>query len=140
MKRRILYVDDDHDDFQLLQKAFHDVDVNVELINVSNGYDTIKFLQDSDEENFPSLIVMDINMPVIDGKETARLLQMDDKFKNIPVVFFSTSVSPFDKKAIEKSGAELITKPSLYEEWLAIARRLAQLYSLIFLYSAICYR
>src|SRR5690348_5422985 len=98
MKRRILYVDDDHDDFQLLQKAFHDVDVNVELINVSNGYDTIKFLQDSDEESFPSLILMDINMPVMDGRETARLIQIDDKFKRIPVVFFSTSASPFDKK------------------------------------------
>ena len=140
MKRRILYVDDDHEDFQLLQKAFHDVDANVELINVSNGYDTIKFLQESDEDNFPSLILMDINMPIMDGKETARLLQIDDKFKNIPVVFFSTSASPFDKKAIEKTGSELITKPSLYEEWLAIARKLGQLYSFIFLYSTICYR
>jgi CheY-like chemotaxis protein len=140
MNRRILYVDDDHDDFQLLQKAFHDIDADVELINVSNGYDTIKFLQESDEENFPSLILMDINMPLIDGKETARLLQVDDKFKKIPVVFFSTSASPFDKKIIEKSGAELITKPSLYEEWLAIARKLAQLYCFIFLYSAICCR
>ena len=140
MKRRILYVDDDPEDFQLLQKAFHDVDANVELINVSNGYDTIKFLQESDEDNFPSLILMDINMPIMDGKETARLLQIDDKFKNIPVVFFSTSASPFDKKAIEKTGSELITKPSLYEEWLAIARKLAQLYSFIFLYSTICYR
>jgi len=140
MKRRILYVDDDHDDFQLLQKAFHDIDANVELINVSNGYDTITFLQESNEENFPSLILMDINMPVMDGKETAKLLQMDDKFKKIPVVFFSTSASPFDKKIIEKAGSELITKPSFYEEWLAIARRLAQLYSLIVLYSAICYR
>ena len=138
MKRRILYVDDDHDDFMLLQKAFHDVDENIELLNVSNGYDTITFLQDSHEDNYPSLILMDINMPVLDGKETLKLLQVDDKFKNIPVVFFSTSNSPFDKKAIEKTGSELITKPSLYEEWLAIARRLAQLYSLFFLYSAIC--
>jgi len=95
MKRRILYVDDDHDDFQLLEKAFYDVDANIELISVANGYDTIKFLQNSDEENFPSLILLDINMPVMDGKETARLLQLDDKFKEIPVIFFSTSVSPF---------------------------------------------
>ena len=79
-------------------------------------------------------------MPIIDGKETARLLQIDDKFKKIPIVFFSTSASPFDKKTIEKSGAELITKPSLYEEWLATARKLAQLYCFILLYSAICCR
>lgn len=138
MKRRILYVEDDQDDFLLLQKAFQDVDQNIELINVLNGYETIKFLQKSSETDFPSLIVMDINMPVMDGKETLELLRIDDKFKSIPVVFFSTSVSPKDKKIIEESGTELISKPSLYEEWLDIARKLARLYCLIFLYSAVC--
>lgn len=138
MKRRILYVEDDQDDFLLLQKAFQDVDQNIELINVLNGYETIKFLQKSSETDFPSLIVMDINMPVMDGKETLELLRIDDKFKSIPVVFFSTSVSPKDKKIIEESGTELISKPSLYEEWLDIARKLARLYCFIFLYSAVC--
>ena len=138
MKRRILYVEDDQDDFLLLQKAFQDVDENIELINVLNGYETIKFLQESNTADFPSLIVMDINMPVMDGKETLELLKIDDKFKSIPVVFFSTSVSPMDKKIIETTGTEVITKPSLYEEWLEIARKLAKLYCFIFLYSAVC--
>ena len=138
MKRRILYVEDDQDDFLLLQKAFQDVDENIELINVLNGYETIKFLQEGNTADFPSLIVMDINMPVMDGKETLELLKIDDKFKSIPVVFFSTSVSPMDKKIIETTGTEVITKPSLYEEWLEIARKLAKLYCFIFLYSAVC--
>lgn len=137
MKRRILYVEDDHDDFLLLQKAFHDVDHHIELVNVINGFETIRFLQDVNDNNFPSLIVMDVNMPLMDGKETLELLREDDQFKCIPVVFFSTSVSPMDKKMIENTGTELITKPSLYEEWLAIAKRLAKLYSLIYLYSTI---
>lgn len=137
MKRRILYVEDDHDDFLLLQKAFHDVDHHIELVNVINGFETIRFLQDVNDNNFPSLIVMDVNMPLMDGKETLELLREDDQFKCIPVVFFSTSVSPMDKRMIESTGTELITKPSLYEEWLAIAKRLAKLYSLIYLYSTI---
>lgn len=137
MKRRILYVEDDHDDFLLLQKAFHDVDHHIELVNVINGFETIRFLQDINDNNFPSLIVMDVNMPLMDGKETLELLREDDQFKCIPVVFFSTSVSPMDKRMIESTGTELITKPSLYEEWLAIAKRLAKLYSLIYLYSTI---
>ena len=116
MKSTILYVEDDQDDFLLLQKAFHDVDQSVELVNVVNGYEIIKFLRDADNE-LPFLIVMDINMPVMDGKETLELLRRDDKFKYIPVIFFSTSVSPIDKKIIETTGTELITKPSLYEEW-----------------------
>ena len=45
MKRTILYVEDDQDDFLLLQKAFHDVDQSVELVNVVNGYEIIKFLR-----------------------------------------------------------------------------------------------
>ena len=134
MKRTILYVEDDQDDFLLLQKAFHDVDQSVELVNVVNGYEIIKFLRDADNE-LPFLIVMDINMPVMDGKETLELLRRDDKFKYIPVIFFSTSVSPIDKKIIETTGTELITKPSLYEEWLAIAEKLAKLYCLIILSS-----
>src|SRR5687768_15682024 len=101
MKRRILYVEDDQDDFSLLQKAFQDVDEDIELINVLNGYETIKFLQESEDDDFPSLIVMDINMPVMDGRETLELLKTDDKFKSIPVIFLSTSVSPMDKKIIE---------------------------------------
>jgi CheY-like chemotaxis protein len=136
MKRRILYVEDDHDDFLLLQKAFEDVDQNIEVLNVLNGYETIKFLQDTDE--LPSLIVMDINMPVMDGRETLELLLVDDKFKSIPVIFFSTSVSPMDKKLIERTGTEIIIKPSLYDEWIAIAKKLSRLYCFIFLYSAVC--
>lgn len=138
MKRRILYVEDDHDDFLLLQKAFHDVDQNIELINVINGYETIKFLQDTEDNDLPFLIVMDINMPLMDGKETLELLRANDKFKSLPVIFFSTSASPMDRRIIETSGTELITKPSLYEEWLVIAKKLAKSYSLIFLCSAIC--
>ena len=136
MRRQILYVEDDYDDFLLLQKAFQDVDEDIELINVVNGFDTIKFLEES-EDNFPSLILMDLNMPGMDGKETLELLKNDDKYKSIPVIFLSTSVNRFDKKIIKTAGVELISKPSLYDEWLAIAEKLAHLYCLIFLCSAV---
>lgn len=138
MNRRILYVEDDQDDFLLLQKAFNDVSKDIELINVSNGQSTLKYLKNiADKALTPSLIILDLNMPVMDGRETLQKLRMDTNFKNIPVVFFSTSASPADKKFIENAGTELMIKPSIYEEWKAIAQRLSSLYCLFYLYSAL---
>ena len=128
MKKYILYAEDDQDDFMLLKKAFEDVNGEIELINVPTGYDVINYLQELDESRYPLLILMDINMPMLDGKETWELLKIDDKFKSIPVVFFSTSANPKDKSYFEKGGSEFLTKPSVYSEWLTIANKLASYY------------
>ena len=63
-------------------------------------------------QQLPCLIVMDINMPKLDGKQTFVQLQADSIFSNIPVVVFSTSSSPMDKLFFQSKGARFY-KPSL---------------------------
>lgn len=123
MVRYILYAEDDQDDYAFLKQALQEVESDIELINVSSGYELIKFLQDKNTASFPGLIVLDMKMPMLDGKETVDLLQLDDRFKTIPVVLFSGSSSLPPGTDLE-GEVEIITKPSKYEEWLQIARKL----------------
>jgi len=126
MKKYILYADDDQDDYEILQNAFAEISEQIGLVHVSNGYDVISHLQNRAQSDYPSLILMDINMPLLGGKETLELLKIDDHYKTIPVKIFSTAFSPADKAAIEQNGAEVIKKPSIYDGWRKIAAELAK--------------
>jgi len=65
----------------------------------------------------PDLILLDINMPEMDGYEVCRRLKEDDKLKDIPVIFLSALSEPMDKvKAFGVGGVDYITKPFQYEE------------------------
>ncbi|HEU4472212.1 MAG TPA: response regulator, partial [Flavisolibacter sp.] len=95
MKKYILYAEDDPDDFWVLKQAFNELNSNtVELVNVPDGYDVIRYLQALDESQYPSLILLDLIMPTLNGKETLNYLKMDDRFSRIPIVCISTSASP----------------------------------------------
>ena len=127
MKKYILYAEDDPEDFEILKTALAEVNNDIGLIQVPNGFGVIKYLQNLDQSDYPSLIVMDMNMPLLNGKETLELLQTDDHFKSIPVKVFSTIASPTDTRLIEQRGSEVIQKPAIYSDWVAVATELAKL-------------
>lgn len=137
MKNYILYAEDDQDDFVFLKNAIQQINPEINLVNVESGYDLIKFLQDRDADSFPSLIIMDLKMPMLDGQETLDLLKLDDRLKTIPVVLFSGSTNPKDIDLANIVGSQIIKKPSRYEEWLAIAKKLVG-YSPVILLAMIC--
>ena len=126
MKKYILYAEDDHDDFEILKNVLEEVNQDVALVQVSNGNDVIKYLQQLAPSQYPSVILMDMNMPILNGKETLKLLKTDDHFKSIPVKMFSTATSPTDEKLIEQTGSQVIKKPAMYSDWIAIASELAK--------------
>jgi CheY-like chemotaxis protein len=127
MKRCILYVDDDVEDFNLVQDVFQPYAHQIELIHKLNGQQAIEYLSSRPAENksFPNLIVLDINMPFLDGKETLVQIRKNIKFPDVPVILLSTLASPLDYKLAEKWGAQIITKPVFYEELKELAARLA---------------
>jgi CheY-like chemotaxis protein len=59
----------------------------------------------------PDLVVLDVNMPVMDGRQTLVKLQEDKDLKSIPVVVLTTSSSDVDKKFFEKKNIEMLVKP-----------------------------
>jgi CheY-like chemotaxis protein len=111
----ILYIDDDHDDLMLLAEAFEKHTDHLRVVHAYNGQEGIRVLDNMKRKSsLPCLIILDINMPVMDGKEALKLIRANPAYQNIPVVMFSTSNNPFDKKFAEELGAEFITKPVSY--------------------------
>jgi CheY-like chemotaxis protein len=111
MKPTILLVDDDPDDLQLLKEAIRDVDANFNLEEAKDGQNALHFLQDGADDRLPCLIVLDINMPVLDGREMLAILKKDERLKKIPVVFFTTSSNPADMHYCRQFDVDLIIKP-----------------------------
>ena len=108
----ILWVDDDADDLQLMQEILAKKKKHYKIVEAHNGRDAIAYLKGANEKDeLPCLIILDINMPVLDGKETLALIKADEAFKTIPVVVFTTSESELDKKYCQRFATEMVTKP-----------------------------
>lgn len=111
-KHIILYADDDEDDLLLLQEAFLGHASNVEMITVSNGMDALRYLEESaSSAPSPCLIILDVNMPRLNGKETLERIRHMKRYADTPVVLFTTSSLPWDKTFAEKYKAGFVTKP-----------------------------
>ncbi|HEY6954638.1 MAG TPA: response regulator, partial [Flavisolibacter sp.] len=77
----------------------------------------------------PCLIILDINMPGMNGREALIRIRQSEDFKNIPVVLFTTSSSEMDKAFARKWNSEFITKPLVFSELEALAKRFVSLCS-----------
>ncbi len=127
LEKYLLYAEDDADDQEMLLEMLNQVDSSLRLICVSDGYDVIHFMNNLDAgSNYPCVIILDINMPGCDGIQTLRLLKNDPRYRNIPVVMFSTSNSMKDKDESAAAGAaDFFTKPLSPAQLEAIATNFA---------------
>ena len=122
-KHIILYAEDDPDDLFMVQQAFEKFDDSIELVHASNGFEAIQKLNHyHSQHNSPCLVILDINMPGMDGKETLIRIRQSEVFHKITVVLFTTSSSDSDKSFANKWGAEFITKPLVYSELEVLAK------------------
>lgn len=114
----ILYAEDDLDDLFIIKQAFEIHSSNIEIVHANNGFEALQFLTKAHQHNtaLPCLIILDINMPGMDGREALIHIKQTESLKNIPIVLFTTSSSLLDKAFAEKWGAGFITKPSVYSE------------------------
>lgn len=115
--RHVLWADDDMDDLMLMRHVLQDLGDQYEIAEVHNGRDALDYLADAKaKNNLPCLIILDMNMPILDGKETLAQLKKDKALQEIPVVFFTTSNSQMDKLYCKRHGVEMITKPPQYAQ------------------------
>jgi CheY-like chemotaxis protein len=111
-RKTILYVDDDPDDVAMLRHALESVDSEHQMVEAYDGIRALELLhQMLQKDELPRLIILDINMPRMDGKQALVALQKEEAFTHIPVVLFSTSSSLLDKTFCELRKVALVTKP-----------------------------
>jgi CheY-like chemotaxis protein len=120
----ILIADDDQEDRLLLHTAFEEIGRSDDIFLVENGMQVFKYLDDSAQHNqYPSLIVLDLNMPMLNGIETLAKLKSDNRYKNIPVIIYTTSIHEVEKeKCLEIGAADFIRKPALYNQTVETAQ------------------
>lgn len=110
----ILYAEDDADDRFFLSKTLAEFPVPVNLVYVADGEEVLNYLSMADAtHNYPALVVLDLNMPRKDGKQTLQAIKANPALRTLPVVILSTSPSRVDKEYCRAQGAEnYLQKPN----------------------------
>jgi DNA-binding response OmpR family regulator len=117
--RTVMVVDDDREIVEMTRMILEDG--GYEVISAVSGEEAIR----GAAERHPSLILLDINMPGMDGWETLKILKIDEATRQIPVAMFSIKPEIRDKLQGLKQGAfDYITKPFSYDEILERVRRI----------------
>ncbi|MEO5601742.1 MAG: response regulator [Cyclobacteriaceae bacterium] len=125
MSITILYVDDDSEDLAIFQEAINDINENIRFIPLKSAQDAFALL--NRQTALPNLIFVDINMPVMDGKEFLKNLKIDKRLRNIPVIMYTTSRQQKEKDECKDLGAhDFITKTSTYPELIQKLRTVIQ--------------
>lgn len=123
---KLLMADDDHDDREMLKIAFEEQCPGHQLELVCDGEELMKCLERCYADgNLPDIILLDLNMPRKDGKTALREIKADARFKNIPVVIYSTSNSEDDKTETQALGAKAyIIKPYGFNDLLTVCKNI----------------
>jgi CheY-like chemotaxis protein len=111
-KSLVLYADDDYDDIELVKDSFKEYASNIELLTFDNGIAITNYIKNLDPlEPLPCLIILDINMPLKNGKDALKDIRSTVGFEEVPAVLFSTSTMPSDAAFAKAHNAGFLTKP-----------------------------
>jgi CheY-like chemotaxis protein len=121
----ILFVDDDPDDLEYYGDAIRKQSPEINIDERYDGVKALEYLQEAKSNgSLPCLIVMDFNMPLLNGRETFEQIKKDEVLARIPIVIFSTATSNIDEAYFKEMGIENFRKPSNGKEMESIAQRL----------------
>ena len=128
-KHRILIVDDDADDREIIRDAFSSTIEEQEYIFIENGDRLLDYLEQSTATEAPSLIMLDLNMPGKDGRETLKEIKTNSRYHHIPTIVFTTSSSMRDKQMVYELGANcFITKPDTFNKLIEMTSSISKLW------------
>lgn len=127
-RKSILVADDDADDRELIKVAFEENGADVEICFVENGEELLHYLhrqgkyKEGEKYPYPSLILLDLNMPKKDGREALRTIKEDARLKSLPIVILTTSTATKDiGKCYELGVNSYMIKPTNFTDLVQFA-------------------
>jgi CheY-like chemotaxis protein len=123
--RIVLHIDDDPDDRLLVSMAIQSIDPSMILREAKDGMKAIEFLDQAKLfGDLPCLIILDLNMPVMNGYETYKEIRKDDVLSAIPIVIFTTSFDKKDQVHWARENVALIVKPAQYDDFVENVKKI----------------
>ncbi|MBN9132457.1 MAG: two-component system response regulator [Nitrosomonadales bacterium SCN 54-20] len=120
--RPILLVEDDQVDKMTVVRALKEIHVTNPLVHRENGEEAVHYLQDPANEK-PCIILLDLNMPIMNGLEFLKMIKNNDKLKHIPTVVLTTSEEQQDKiNSFDLGVAGYMAKPVDYRQFVEVMR------------------
>ena len=127
--RCILLADDDIEDQELFIESVTFVDPLFQVKAVTNGREALDFLSGCEDGQLPSLIVLDYNMPEVNGPAVLESLSRDPRLEAIPALVWSTSsAEEFVRECIQKGAAQYFVKPSNMAQLQAMVQEMLTLH------------
>ena len=127
-KNLIFIVDDDPDDRQLILDAFLEKKSAIDYVFIEDGEELMKNLE-SKESLYPSLILLDLNLPGLMGLQILRGIKQNKSISHIPVIILTTSTLGTDKKTSYEFGANcFLRKPDTFQKMIDIADAIVKLW------------
>ena len=122
--KEILLVEDNPDDVELTRIAFDEAKVANRLVVVRDGAEALDYIfargsySSRDPDDLPSIVLLDLNLPKVDGREVLQAIREDERTRSLPVVVLTTSAEPFDVEASYALGVNsYIQKPVDFERF-----------------------
>lgn len=121
-KKPILLIEDDSIDAMTVRRAFRELKIPNELLLFKNGLEALSYLKQV-KNSPPSLILLDLNMPVMNGLEFLLEIKQDQYLQKCPVIVLTTSNEEQDKQDCFKlSVAGYFVKPDNYDDFVSIIK------------------
>jgi len=116
--------DDDEDDRMLMKEALEEANPGVNVVESEDGKELIENMKSSDDLS-ETIVVLDMNMPRMNGIETIQAMKEDPELAEVPTIMLSTSDNPdLAKKAIDAGADEFMTKPNNFRALIDIAKKI----------------
>ena len=113
------------DDFESAKEIVDQLSDRHLLVNARNGAEAVDYLEQH-SHSLPCLIILDLNMPVMGGKEVLLWIKEREVYDQIPVMVFTTSSREEDIRLCQKHDCTFFRKPTLYRDLLHIMQTMLQ--------------
>ncbi len=131
----ILLVDDDEGDAFIMEDLLEDLDLNLTMNHVLDGYQALAYLKRQspyEQANLPDLILLDLNMPRMGGKEFLDAIRQDPQLAMMPVLILTTSSAESDvKDGYSKGGNCYLVKPVGIEPMIKLLRSMNEFWGTV---------